>query len=78
MPSKIVGGEKRPMQTPQREWLKNARNGWVGDILNSSSFKNRQIFDYNVVKTMYNEYNNGNFDNSFFLWQWLNLEIWFM
>ena len=77
LPSKIVGGEKRPMQTPQREWLKNARNGWVGDILNSSSFKNRHIFDYNVVKTMYNEYNNGKFDNSFFLWQWLNLEIWF-
>jgi asparagine synthase (glutamine-hydrolysing) len=72
--SEVIDAQKRPLQTPQREWLRSAV--WVEDILNSNSFKNRGIFDSDKVLKMYNMYREGRFDNSFFLWQWINLEIW--
>lgn len=75
LPLKTANREKRKLQTPQREWLKNA--SWVRDILYSDSFGGRNIFDIRKVKDAYSEYLRGNYDNSFFLWQWLNLEIWF-
>ena len=77
LPANVVECNKRPMQTPHREWLKNASNGWVGDIIKSSSFAERGIFDMKKVNILYNRYVNGDFDNAFFLWQWINLEIWF-
>lgn len=75
LPANVVECNKRPMQTPHREWLKDA--SWVKDILHSSSFADRGIFDMKRVNTLYNKYVNGDFDNAFFLWQWINLEIWF-
>lgn len=75
LPSTIVKCPKRPLQTPHREWLKKAE--WVEDILYSSSFRNRGIFDMKGVHLLYNDYKNGKFDNAFFLWQWVNLEVWF-
>lgn len=77
LPFKTINAQKRPLQTPQREWIRNAKNGWVRDILFSKSFRERNIFDHNAIKKMYNDYNSGHFDNSFFIWQWLNLEMWF-
>ena len=29
------------------------------------------------VKSTYNEFCMGKFDNSFFVWQWINMEEWF-
>lgn len=72
---RIIDAPKRPLQTPQREWLRSS--GWVFDILNSQSFRDRNIFDIPKIKGVYNRYLGGEFDNSFFLWQWLNLEMWF-
>jgi len=77
LPFKTLNAQKRPLQTPQREWIRNDKDGWVRDILFSKSFRDRNIFDHNIVEKMYNDYNSGCFDNSFFIWQWLNLEIWF-
>jgi len=77
LPSNIVECDKRPMQTPHREWIKNATSGWVKDIIYSESFANRGIFDMKKVYKMYDAYVEGRFDNAFFIWQWINLEIWF-
>ena len=58
-----------------REWLKEA--DWVKDIIFSDKFNSRGIFNPDKIQEIYADYINGSFDNSFFLWQWINLEIWF-
>jgi asparagine synthase (glutamine-hydrolysing) len=75
LPMETVNRSKRKLQTPQREWLKEL--AWVKDILYSDKFKSRNIFDTKKTQKLYNEYVRGEYDNSFFLWQWINLEVWF-
>lgn len=75
IPNKVAWKPKAPIQTPMREWLKEAR--WVKDIIFSNSFKQRNIFNNKEVAKTYSDYVAGKFDNSFFLWQWINLEVWF-
>ena len=66
---------KQFIQSPQREWLKN--NEMIQDMINSTKFNERSIFNSKKIKSNFEKYKKGNFDNSFFIWQWLNLEFWF-
>ncbi len=69
---------KRSIQAPQGEWLRAGRMGeFVGDLLNSSRYAARGVFDIMKVRAAYNRFRRGEFDNSFFVWQWINIEMWF-
>lgn len=72
----VAYAPKRSVQSPQREWL--AHDWWplVESVLASDSFLQRGWVDPAAAKIAYSDYLAGTQDNSFFIWQWINLELW--
>ena len=66
----LVLAPKRPLQTPQREWLSEDLKDWVRaevDVL-----KNNSWFDKEALETEMNHFFNGDNQSSFHVWQWIN------
>lgn len=67
---------KRPLQTPQREWLGEELKEFVdlqiSDLL-SSNFKG--WFCKQSLEKEWENYKNGDNDSSFHIWQWVNLGL---
>ncbi len=76
LPETIRIASKRSVQTPQREWFRNELSEWVRDQIDKPSFWNRGWVDRKRGKKSMEEFFRGRGDNSFFLWQWINLELW--
>lgn len=69
----ITSAPKRPLQTPQREWLGNELKGFVQeqlDVIGSSSYAS--WFNMDEVSAEWKAYLNGNQDNAFYIWQWVS------
>ena len=62
---------KRPLQTPQREWLSAELKEWVE--LKLKKFANFDFIDKKVIYQLWKEYQLEDKSNSFFLWQWINM-----
>ena len=45
IPESILNAPKRPLHTPQREWLANELSGFVDDIIQSRKFRELGWFD---------------------------------
>ena len=58
-------------------WLKNEMKLYMEQILNSTDFKNRDIYNHQFIKQEYKKYLNGNSTYANMLWQIMALEIWF-
>lgn len=67
----IALAPKRPLQTPQREWLGAELSDWVEAQLQLLTSKTNW-FDSKNVMAIWDRYKKGEQDNSFYLWQWLN------
>jgi asparagine synthase (glutamine-hydrolysing) len=67
----IALAPKRPVQTPQREWLGGKLSEWVFDRLDVLCSQTRW-FDREIVMEVWNDYLQGKQENSFFIWQWIN------
>jgi len=77
-PTGLADVPKRAVVDPQREWLKGPLSDWVQDIFASRSFRERGICDQVQVEKEYRDYRSARSNlNSFHLWQWLSLELWF-
>jgi asparagine synthase (glutamine-hydrolysing) len=76
IPADVAEAPKRSVQSPQREWLAGAWEQLVREVLNSKSFADRGWVDPLRARAAYDRYLAGNRENSFFVWQWLNLELW--
>jgi asparagine synthase (glutamine-hydrolysing) len=76
VPQDLAWAKKRSVQSPQREWLADDWRGLVEGIIESRSFRERGWIDTDVARERYREYREGKKDNSFFVWQWINLELW--
>ncbi|MCR9134055.1 MAG: asparagine synthase (glutamine-hydrolyzing) [bacterium] len=68
--SDIALAPKRPLQTPQREWLGEALKPWVAEQIEYAA--DTSWFNKKLLQKEVENYNQGNKDNSFFLWQWVN------
>lgn len=75
-PDTVAFSAKRSVQSPQREWLANGWRGLVEQTLASDSFRGRGWVDPDRAMLEYNAYLQGRQENSFFIWQWINLELW--
>lgn len=75
-PSSVAFASKRSVQSPQREWLGAGWRELVEQVLNSESFRSRGWIDPGRAQVAYEAYLHGKQENSFFIWQWLNLELW--
>lgn len=60
----------------QTDWLRRYFKKEVYEIIESDSFRSRPYWDYNKVKERADRFFAGEGDNSFFIWQWINLEMW--
>lgn len=68
---------KRAVVTPQREWLRGPLRQRVEELLRSASFTQRGLFDADETMRVFVEFVEGGGSNSFFVWQWINAEMWF-
>lgn len=69
--NKIALAPKRALQTPQREWIASELNSYFSEKINQ--FSKLDFVEESKVNQIWLEYNKGNQDNSFYLWQWINL-----
>lgn len=72
----ITYAPKRPLQTPQREWLGDELQFFVSEqltkLLDSEYAK---WFDKDNLKNEWNKYIAGDRDASFHIWQWVNTSL---
>lgn len=75
----IVGARpKNTFTAVQVEWLRqNYYRDEIFSLLESSTFRSRGYFDHSKLMSKVDAFYRGEGSNSFFLWQCINLELWF-
>jgi asparagine synthase (glutamine-hydrolysing) len=69
---------KRSIQAPQGAWLmKEPMRSYVRELIGSESFASRGMFDPVKCQAAFERFCTGADANSFFVWQWINVEEWF-
>lgn len=76
LPDAVRLASKRSVQTPQREWFRGALAAWVRTQLDHASFWDRGWVDRTRAMEALDRFTRGEGDNSFFLWQWIDLDRW--
>jgi asparagine synthase (glutamine-hydrolysing) len=76
MPDALRLASKRSVQTPQREWFRGPLQRWVRERIDTPTFWRRGWVDKKRALHAMEGFFRGEGDNSFFLWQWINLEVW--
>lgn len=75
-PTGVVEAPKRPLQTPQREWLRGPLKDWAeGHIETAISRLNGTWLDGKTVRETWGRFIRGESDNSFYVWQWISLSL---
>jgi asparagine synthase (glutamine-hydrolysing) len=76
VPSRVRQAPKRPVQTPQREWLRGPLRVWSLDCTEAALREyGGSWLNADAVNSAFREYSLGQLDNSFFLWQWISLGL---
>jgi len=71
LPASVSMAPKRPLQTPQREWLRGPLQPWVNQSV--KNLANHPWFNSQQLQTTWNNYLQGQSDNSFYVWQWVSV-----
>lgn len=72
----ITYAPKRPLQTPQREWLANELSQFTEDqIENLKQSPVAHWFDFKEIEKEWEAYKKGGNDSSFHIWQWVNASL---
>lgn len=76
LPERVAAAPKRPLQTPQREWLREDLREWANAAINDS-LKNfgGAWLDAKAVRREWENFCAGASDNSFYVWQWISLSL---
>lgn len=76
LPSSVSSAPKRPVQTPQREWLKGPLRDWTRDMVRSAfSGPCAAFLDRKRVLESLEDYFKAGADNSFYIWQWISMGL---
>ncbi|MFN7924003.1 MAG: asparagine synthase (glutamine-hydrolyzing) [Bryobacteraceae bacterium] len=76
LPGDVVEAPKRPVQTPQREWLAGPLRDWGTDCIEAALGEyGGSWLDAPQVRAAWDDYRNGQSDNSFYVWQWISLGL---
>ena len=70
----VTEAPKRPIQTPQREWLSHELKDWVVSMAKTACAKHDFLIKKEVDKEL-ELYFSGNNENSFYIWQWITLGL---
>lgn len=75
-PASLTSAPKRPVQTPQREWLRGPLAGWAQErIQDAVTVARGGWLESQMVMERWERFRAGDGDNSFFIWQWINLGL---
>jgi asparagine synthase (glutamine-hydrolysing) len=70
--------DKVGFETPQDEWFRKAEwQVFILGLLNSPSFRVRNIIDQDIALRLYREHLSCKKNISKEIWKWINLELWF-
>jgi len=76
MPNKVSEAPKRPVQTPQREWLQHELALWAEDCIETAlQGWGQSWFEKDKVWSEWRQFRKKGRDNSFPFWQWVNLGL---
>lgn len=76
VPAKISYAPKRPLQTPQREWLGNELKAFVEIQLQQLKGSTAaDWFDHKEIEKEWRQYLAGDNSSSFHVWQWVNTSL---
>jgi len=76
LPDAVREAPKRPVQTPQREWLRGPLREWAnGCIETALSRRGGAWLESTAVRKAWQDYCAGAGDNSFFIWQLISLAL---
>lgn len=70
-----VGSLKRPVQTPQREWLRGPLQSWARSAVADGLAWQPDWLDRDLVRHELDSFLAGAGDNSFYIWQWISLGL---
>ena len=76
LPKGVVVAPKRPLQTPQREWLRGPLKTWAEDRIETALERFGGVWlESDAVRSAWKSYSLGESDNSFYVWQWISLDL---
>lgn len=76
LPQQVSEAPKRPVQTPQREWLRGPLAGWAEEMIEAAlAGWGSDWLDAAAVRHAWKSYREHGADNSFPVWQWINLGL---
>jgi asparagine synthase (glutamine-hydrolysing) len=75
LPTDVVEAPKRPVQTPQREWLAGPLREWAQACIDTAFSEFRGSWFNDDVPQAWNSYCQGLETNSFYVWQWISLGL---
>lgn len=76
VPAGLATAPKRPVQTPQREWLRGPLRPWAeGCIDDALDAVGRSWLDPDRTRAAWSDFAAGRGDNGYFAWQWVNLGL---
>lgn len=74
LPRNVAETPKRPLQTPQREWLRSELKNWANDCIESAIGQHGGAWlDGTAIRQEWKAYQDNQSDNSFYIWQWISL-----
>jgi asparagine synthase (glutamine-hydrolysing) len=76
MPRLVSKAPKRPVQTPQREWLRGSLRPWAAAMVEEGlSNMGNGWLNAAQVRSAMDDYFAGAGDNSFHIWQWISIGL---
>lgn len=77
LPDSVRRARKRAVVTPQREWIRGSLGNDVEALLGSSRFAARGLVHVLGARRALQDFRAGEGSNAFFVWQWVNAELWY-
>ncbi len=76
LPKVVYATQKKSFGRVQGEWLRKFHKNAIYNLLGSASFKKRKYWNHDALTRKADTFFGGVGENSFFLWQCINLELW--
>jgi asparagine synthase (glutamine-hydrolysing) len=77
VPDRVLARRKQGFAAPINEWMIDRLGKFVESALLGSQLRRRELFDYDFIKRLLAEQRSGRDNHSFFLWNLLNLSLWY-
>ncbi len=69
--------DKAGFIAPADDWFRTINKDQIWQLIKSDSLKKRGIYNIDEIVKIFNEHINGYKNHQMFLWQFINLELWF-